>query len=91
MSNFAGPSSTNDDVALPSETATATGSTSQSQRRNSLPDLERLALLDGTEDEDGGGSHGEDSVHFVLLAEFDIDAGATLSHQYPYPTGTDEQ
>ncbi|RSH89393.1 hypothetical protein EHS25_002505 [Saitozyma podzolica] len=90
MSNFAGPSSTNDDVALPSETATATGSTSQSQRRNSLPDLERLALLDGTEDEDGGGSHGEDSVHFVLLAEFDIDAGATLSHQYPYPTGTDE-
>jgi hypothetical protein len=34
---------------------------------------------------------GEDAVHFVLLAEFDIDAGATLTHQYPYPTGTDEQ
>lgn len=33
----------------------------------------------------------EDNVHFCLLAEFDIDAGATLSHQYPYPTGTDEQ
>lgn len=33
---------------------------------------------------------GEDAVHFVLLAEFDIDAGATLAHQYPYPTGTDE-
>lgn len=36
--------------------------------------------------------HGkEDAVHFCLLAEFDIDAGATLAHQYPYPTGTDEQ
>lgn len=34
----------------------------------------------------------EDSgVHFCLLAEFDLDAGATLAHQYPYPTGTDEQ
>ena len=32
----------------------------------------------------------EEAVHFVLLAEFDIDAGATLAHQYPYPTGTDE-
>ena len=38
---------------------------------------------------DVGGS--EDAVHFCLLAEFDIDAGATLAHQYPYPTGTDEQ
>jgi hypothetical protein len=33
----------------------------------------------------------EDAVQFCLLAEFDIDAGATLAHQYPYPTGTDEQ
>lgn len=33
----------------------------------------------------------DDAVHFCLLAEFDIDAGATLAHQYPYPTGTDEQ
>ncbi|WRT67755.1 uncharacterized protein IL334_004727 [Kwoniella shivajii] len=32
----------------------------------------------------------EEAVHFCLLAEFDIDAGATLAHQYPYPTGTDE-
>jgi len=32
-----------------------------------------------------------DAVHFCLLAEFDIDLGATLAHQYPYPTGTDEQ
>ncbi|WVR06325.1 hypothetical protein IAU60_003356 [Kwoniella sp. DSM 27419] len=32
----------------------------------------------------------EEAVHFCLLAEFDIDAGATLAYQYPYPTGTDE-
>lgn len=38
-----------------------------------------------------GQSASEDAVHFVLLAEFDIDSGATLSVQYPYPTGTDEQ
>lgn len=33
----------------------------------------------------------EEPVKFVLLAEFDIDAGATLAQQYPFPTGTDEQ
>jgi hypothetical protein len=33
----------------------------------------------------------EDFVKHVLLAEFDIDQGATLSLQYPSPTGTDEQ
>jgi len=33
----------------------------------------------------------EEPVKFVLLAEFDIDQGATLTHQYPFPTGTDEQ
>ncbi|ORY28496.1 putative cell polarity protein [Naematelia encephala] len=38
----------------------------------------------------GEGEDQEDAVHFCLLAEFDIDAGATLAHQYPYPTGTDE-
>jgi hypothetical protein len=32
-----------------------------------------------------------EAVHFVLLAEFDIDLGSTMAHQYPYPTGTDEQ
>lgn len=37
------------------------------------------------------GVEGAEAVHFILLAEFDIDAGATLAHQYPYPTGTDEQ
>lgn len=36
--------------------------------------------------------HGnEQAVYFCMLAEFDIDTGATLAHQYPYPTGTDEQ
>ncbi|GAA5874615.1 hypothetical protein JCM3774_004662 [Rhodotorula dairenensis] len=29
-------------------------------------------------------------VDYVLLAEFDIDEGSTLKHQYPAPTGTDE-
>lgn len=32
-----------------------------------------------------------DHAAFVLLAEFDIDQGSTLAHQYPFPTGTDEQ
>ena len=29
-------------------------------------------------------------VSFVLLAEFDIDQGSILSHQYPYPTGIND-
>lgn len=33
----------------------------------------------------------EPHVDYVLLAEFDIDEGSTLKHQYPAPTGTDEQ
>lgn len=28
---------------------------------------------------------------FVLLAEFNIDSGSGLKHQYPHPTGTSEQ
>jgi hypothetical protein len=28
---------------------------------------------------------------YILAATFDIDEGASLTHQYPYPTGTDEQ
>ncbi|CAE6467511.1 unnamed protein product [Rhizoctonia solani] len=28
---------------------------------------------------------------YVLLAEFDIDQGSVLTHQYPYPMGIDEQ
>lgn len=40
-----------------------------------------------------GNGLGHDSQHvsFILLAEFDIDQGSILSHQYPYPTGMDEQ
>ncbi|KAI8869398.1 spindle pole body interacting protein [Ramicandelaber brevisporus] len=30
-------------------------------------------------------------VEYILLAEFDIDKGSSLTHQYPQPTGTDEQ
>ncbi|RUP42959.1 hypothetical protein BC936DRAFT_137837 [Jimgerdemannia flammicorona] len=29
-------------------------------------------------------------VEYILLAEFDIDKGASLAHQYPNPPGTDE-
>ncbi|KAK4048369.1 hypothetical protein OIO90_005839 [Microbotryomycetes sp. JL221] len=29
-------------------------------------------------------------VSYVLMAEFDIDQGSVLKHQYPEPTGTDE-
>ncbi|KAI8376380.1 docking domain of Afi1 for Arf3 in vesicle trafficking-domain-containing protein [Radiomyces spectabilis] len=29
-------------------------------------------------------------VHYILLAEFDIDKGASLKYQYPTETGTDE-
>ncbi|KAF7728595.1 hypothetical protein EC973_005822 [Apophysomyces ossiformis] len=29
-------------------------------------------------------------VHYILLAEFDIDKGASLEYQYPSETGTDE-
>ncbi|KAN0065157.1 hypothetical protein ACQY0O_001654 [Thecaphora frezii] len=32
----------------------------------------------------------QNHCRFVLLAEFDIDKGSTLSHQYPAPTGYDE-
>lgn len=42
-------------------------------------------------DEDDGEEGEDEAVHFCLLAEFDIDAGATLADQYPHPTGTDEQ
>lgn len=47
---------------------------------------------EGMEKERGMSSEEEDeAVHFCLLAEFDIDTGATLADQYPHPTGTDEQ
>ncbi|KAG8907144.1 hypothetical protein FRB99_005252 [Tulasnella sp. 403] len=40
---------------------------------------------------DGNGTRTVQHVSFVLLAEFDIDQGSVLSHEYPYPTGVDEQ
>jgi hypothetical protein len=52
-------------------------------------DFDAELALDADEVADEGIKN--DAIHFVLLAEFDIDAGATLAHQYPYPTGTDEQ
>lgn len=47
-----------------------------------------LGLDEGEQDE---GGEDDEAVHFCLLAEFDIDTGATLADQYPHPTGTDEQ
>jgi hypothetical protein len=32
-----------------------------------------------------------DHVRHILLAEFDIDRGSVLSHQYPVETGADER
>jgi hypothetical protein len=31
------------------------------------------------------------NCEYVLLAEFDIDEGSTLRHEYPVPTGCDGQ
>ncbi|CCA78058.1 hypothetical protein PIIN_01734 [Serendipita indica DSM 11827] len=36
-------------------------------------------------------NHSRPHVAYVLVADFDIDTGSVLSHQYPCPTGTDEQ
>lgn len=49
------------------------------------------AEIDRAYDEDIQEVREDEAVHFVLLAEFDIDLGSTISQQYPYPTGTDEQ
>lgn len=35
--------------------------------------------------------HGHPQVQLVFLAEFDINEGSVLKHQYPAPTGLDEQ
>ncbi|WWC88583.1 uncharacterized protein L201_003495 [Kwoniella dendrophila CBS 6074] len=68
--------------------------TIQSTERDFDSDLTHDLGIDSTFDLDGNignsNNNDEESVHFCLLAEFDIDAGATLAHQYPYPTGTDE-
>jgi hypothetical protein len=59
-----------------------------SNDRDSESNFTRDAYSHG---ETTGRVEGEEAVQYVLLAEFDIDAGATLAHQYPYPTGTEEQ
>ncbi|WWC62606.1 uncharacterized protein I303_105203 [Kwoniella dejecticola CBS 10117] len=66
--------------------------TTRSTERDFDSDLTQDLAPDSAFDLDGTGNaiNEEDAVHFCLLAEFDIDAGATLAHQYPYPTGTDE-
>lgn len=33
----------------------------------------------------------EQHVAYVLVAEFDIDRGSKVKHQYPEPTGANEQ
>ncbi|KAJ2393291.1 hypothetical protein H4S02_000302 [Coemansia sp. RSA 2611] len=38
----------------------------------------------------GDGDAQERNVEYILLAEFDIDQGAILKHQYPRPTGADD-
>ncbi|KAJ2864463.1 hypothetical protein GGH94_002915 [Coemansia aciculifera] len=38
----------------------------------------------------GGGDGQLRNVEYILLAEFDIDRGAILKHQYPRPTGADD-
>ncbi|KAJ1948580.1 hypothetical protein FBU59_001529, partial [Linderina macrospora] len=46
-----------------------------------------------TDPSESGGDTGEQSqlnVEYILLAEFDIDRGAILKHQYPRPTGADD-
>lgn len=37
------------------------------------------------------GSTDQQHVEYILLAEFDIDKGASLAHQYPTAPGTDER
>lgn len=72
-----------------------TGELSPSPERQRVQSLEAPAPLRTYDDldrerDDNNGTEDE-AVHFVLLAEFDIDLGSTISQQYPYPTGTDEQ
>ncbi|KAJ2794653.1 hypothetical protein H4R20_006151, partial [Coemansia guatemalensis] len=38
----------------------------------------------------GSGDEPQQNVEYILLAEFDIDQGAILKHQYPRPTGADD-
>ncbi len=79
----------------PRDTHTSSSSHARSHSRNhsrshSQPQTQAYApSISGRAADDG--DHDEEPIKFVLLAEFDIDAGATLAQQYPFPTGTDEQ
>jgi hypothetical protein len=57
--------------------------------KHSRRSLGVIDLLDGSTDTPANDD--DQPVKFILLAEFDIDQGATLSMQYPFPTGTNEQ
>lgn len=78
--------------ATDSESAGAgPGPSSMQHVRNSLTYGHSHSPGNGLQDEDEEEEEQEDMCAFTLLAEFDIDAGATMAYQYPHPTGTDEQ
>jgi hypothetical protein len=73
-------------TVIPSDPSSSTSRPRKSSKRSNGPyNKSRNSFLEGDE------AMEEEPVKFVLLAEFDIDQGATLTHQYPFPTGTDEQ
>ncbi|WWC70797.1 uncharacterized protein I206_104749 [Kwoniella pini CBS 10737] len=85
--------SINSHTSLPPPTPSSRSNfTTQTTERDFDSDLTQDLAPDLAFELDGSGNvmNEEEAVHFCLLAEFDIDAGATLAHQYPYPTGTDE-
>ena len=53
-------------------------------------DTSRATLASGSVGHDSSNRIVTRNCEFCLLAEFDIDKGSTLSHQYPEPTGYDE-
>lgn len=71
---------------------TASTSTAQTSRaRSSTPDRVPSSALPRTESSNSSrSSFPFQHCSFCLSAEFDIDKGSTLSHQYPAPSGHDE-
>jgi Docking domain of Afi1 for Arf3 in vesicle trafficking len=49
------------------------------------------AAVNVDEEDDAGGTFLSDQAHvdYILTAEFDVDAGPIISHQYPEPLGGD--
>jgi Docking domain of Afi1 for Arf3 in vesicle trafficking len=49
------------------------------------------AAVNVGEEDDAGGTFLSDQAHvdYILTAEFDVDAGPIISHQYPEPLGGD--